>query len=337
MSGLCEPGAGGVTTPGPAVRVLLGPTELEEELRADMRRALSSTPKDLPPKWFYDERGSELFGTITTLEEYYPTRREREILGARADDIARLTRVSTLVELGAGSADKTRVLLDAFGAGLARYVAFDVCEEATGAACTSLCTGYPALDVRGVVGDFERHLHLLPRWDRQLVAFLGGTIGNLRPEPRARFLSQLRSTMAEGDWLLLGADLVKAPGRLLAAYDDAAGVTAEFNRNVLRVLNRRLGCNFRPDRFHHVAAWDAEAEWVEMRLRADGEQQVSVPALDTAARFDDGEEMRTEVSAKFRRAGLETELAAAGFELARWWTDDAGDFSLSLARAGAPT
>ena len=332
MSVVPEPDAGPRTAGRPDVRVLIGPTELEDDLRADVRRALSSTPKDLPPKWFYDERGSELFETITTLAEYYPTRCERAILAGRAPEIARLTGASTLVELGAGSADKTRVLLDALAERPARYVAFDVCEEATRATCASLDAEYPSVEVQGIVGDFERHLHLLPRWEGQIVAFLGGTIGNLVPEQRHHFLTRLRTTMEDGDWLLLGADLVKDPARLVAAYDDSAGITAEFNRNVLHVLNHRLGCDFRPERFAHVARWDAEQEWMEMRLRADGRQQVPVPALGMRACFDDGEEMRTEVSAKFRRPGLEAELAAAGFELVRWWTDDAGDFSLSLSR-----
>ncbi|MGH9103409.1 MAG: L-histidine N(alpha)-methyltransferase [Acidimicrobiales bacterium] len=319
-----------------AVQVYLDEEELAASLDADARRGLTSTPKDLPPKWFYDERGSELFEAITGLEEYYPTRREREILVARAAEIAELSGASSLVELGSGSAAKTRVLLDAFASNgtLESYVPFDVCEEALRASRSAIGEEYPTIGVQGVVGDFERHLHLVPRRGRQLVAFLGGTIGNLVPGQRRRFLSRLRSSMRPGEHLLLGADLVKDPRRLVAAYDDAGGVTAEFNRNVLAVLNRQLGASFDPALFDHVARWVPEHEWIEMRLRSRQDHQVLVPALGLRVRFGRGEEMRTEISAKFRPEGLRRQLAEAGFDVVRLWTDEAGDFSLTLAAAG---
>ena len=319
----------------PSLDIHLDATELAAALRVEARRGLTATPKVLPPKWFYDERGSELFEAITALPEYYPARREREILRVRADDIVALSRPETLVELGSGSATKTRILLDALtGVGaVSHYVAFDICEQAVRDAGAAIVRGYPGLAVTGVVGDFGRHLPGVPRHGRQLVAFLGGTIGNLEPKERRPFLSRLRTTVTGGDHLLLGADLVKAPGRLVAAYDDAAGVTAEFNRNVLAVLNAQLGADFHLDRFDHVVRWDPDAEWIEMRLRSRRDQVVRVPALGIEVGFTRGEEMRTEVSAKFRRPGLEAELELAGFKVVRWWTDSAGEFAVSLAEA----
>lgn len=319
----------------PSLDIHLDAAELATALRVEARRGLTATPKQLPPKWFYDQRGSELFEAITALAEYYPARREREILRSRAGDIAALSRPDTLVELGSGSATKTRILLDALvrHSTLTRYVAFDICEEVVRDAGAAIARAYPGFAVTGVVGDFGRHLHCVPHRGRHLVAFLGGTIGNLTPEERRLFLSRLRTTMADGDHLLLGADLVKAPGRMLAAYDDAAGVTAEFNRNVLAVLNAQLGADFHLDRFDHVAIWDHDAEWIEMRLRSRRDQVVRLPGLGVEIGFARGEEMRTEVSAKFRRPGLEGELERAGFEVLRWWTDTAGEFSVSLAEA----
>jgi L-histidine N-alpha-methyltransferase len=183
-----------------------------------------------------------------------------------------------------------------------------------------------------VVADYERHLHLLPTGGRRLIAFLGGTIGNMPPAERIGFLGAVRASMTEGDALLLGADLVKDVDRLVAAYDDAQGVTAEFNRNVLHVINRELDADFAPDAYKHIARWDPANEWIEMRLRARGPQTVSIGQLDLRVDFAAGEEMRTEISAKFRRAGLERELDAAGLALEEWWTDPARDFSLLLAR-----
>jgi L-histidine Nalpha-methyltransferase len=322
----------------------LPPGFLAESLRADARSGLASDPKSLPPKWFYDAQGSALFEKITELREYYPTRAEREILHATAADIAAQTRARTLVELGSGSSEKTRLLLDALcsfpgAAGneqgtLRCYVPVDVSEPALVAAGDALSAQYPGLDVRAVVSDFEEHLGLPADGDApapRLVAFLGSTIGNLLPDQRTAFLTQVRAGLRPGDFFLLGTDLVKDPATLVAAYDDDAGVTAEFNKNVLAVLNAELGADFDLDEFEHVAVWDAEAEWIEMRLRSLADQVVHVPAIGLTVRFAAGEEMRTEVSAKFRRPGVEAELAAAGLAMRSWWTDSAAQFGLSLS------
>jgi len=316
------------------VDTYLDPADLGTALRTDARRGLTATPKDLPPKWFYDDRGSELFDEITRLPEYYPTRTERSILLAHADDIVAASGADTLVELGSGTSEKTRILLDAFHRAdrLRTFAPFDVSEATLRDAAAQVAAEYPGVDVHAVVGDFERHLAHVPGSGHRTVAFLGGTIGNFAPAPRARFLAALAATLRPGETLLLGTDLVKDEGRLVRAYDDAAGVTAAFNKNVLHVLNRELGATFDPDAFDHVACWNAADEWIEMRLRARGALQVAVPALDLDVRFDAGEEMRTEISAKFRRDRVAEELATAGFELAEWWTDPAGDFALSLAR-----
>ena len=306
-----------------------------EALRADAELGLTSTPKWLPPKWFYDARGSELFEDITRLPEYYPTRAEREILHARATEIAQRTGAHTLVELGSGSSEKTRLLLDALRhhGSLHEFVPLDVSGSALREAVDAITADYPGLAIHGVVGDFTEHLHRVPGEAPRLVAFLGGTIGNLLPDERAAFLQSMRAVLDGGEWLLLGTDLVKDPGVLVAAYDDAAGVTAEFNRNVLRVLNRELGADFDVEAFSHRAVWDADHEWVEMRLVATREMHVVVPEIGVSVDFARGEEMRTEISAKFRRDGVEAELAAAGFHLDGWWTDPQGRFALSLARA----
>nr|WP_194736554.1 L-histidine N(alpha)-methyltransferase [Actinomadura sp. RB99] len=306
--------------------------DLAKTLRQDVREGLTGTPKTLPPKWFYDERGSALFEEITKLEEYYPTRREREILTARAPEIAAITGARTLLELGAGSGEKTRLLLGALDRTLRAYVPVDVSGDFLEEAAAGIAADHPGLTVRTVVADYEQHLHLLPAGERRLIAFLGGTIGNMPPADRVGFLGGLRATMDDGDFLLLGADLVKDPGRLVRAYDDAAGVTAEFNKNVLSVIDRELDADFDPDAFEHVAVWDGAEEWIEMRLRSTRDQDVRVGGLDLDVRFAAGEEMRTEISAKFRRERLASELESAGMELAEFWTDEAGDFSLSLAR-----
>jgi L-histidine N-alpha-methyltransferase len=315
------------------VDVHLEPDTMMRSLETDVRAGLSATPKTLPPKWFYDDRGSELFDEITRLPEYYPTRAERSILRERADAIAKATGADTLVELGSGTSDKTRLLLDAFAdAGtLRRFVPFDVSEETLRSAASAIAGEYDGVEVHAVVGDFEHHLDQIPTGGRRVVAFLGSTIGNFAPAERAEFLSEVAGSLAPDDSLLLGTDLVKDVGRLIAAYDDAAGVTAEFNRNVLRVLNRTLDANFDVDAFAHVARWDPNEEWIEMRLRADGAQKVVIDRLGMDVRFADGEELRTEISAKFRHQGVERELAAAGLQLTEWWTDTAGDFALSLS------
>lgn len=307
----------------------------DRALRADALAGLTSTPKWLPPKWFYDKQGSDLFEEITRLPEYYPTRAERAILDARAGDIARRTGAHTLVELGSGSSDKTRLLLDALeDAGTLReFVPLDVSESALRDAVSALHVDYPDLTLHGVVGDFTEHLDRVPGEAPRLVVFLGGTIGNFFPDERAVFLRELRGTLAQGEWLLLGTDLVKDPAVLVPAYDDAAGVTADFNRNVLSVLNRELGADFDTAAFEHVAIWDADNEWIEMRLRSTVRAEVRIADLDLDIVFEAGEEMRTEISSKFRREGVERELSEAGFDLDSWWTDPEGRFALALARA----
>ncbi len=315
------------------IDVHIEPADLADALRSDAYRGLTSNPKELAPKWFYDDRGSQLFDEITRLPEYYPTRTERAILASHSDEIARVTAADTLVELGSGTSEKTRLLLDALrSAGtFTRFVPFDVSETTLRDAAVAVGNEYPGVAVHAVAGDFERHLDRLPGGGRRLIAFLGGTIGNLLPDARARFLGEIAAGLGRDDAFLLGTDLVKDPARLVAAYDDAAGVTAEFNRNVLHVLNRELGADFRPSQFEHVARYDPDNEWIEMRLRSMGAQVVNVAELDLVVAFRDGEEMRTEVSAKFRRDRVERELAAAGLRLTDWWTDPAGDFALSLS------
>jgi L-histidine N-alpha-methyltransferase len=298
-------------------------------LSADVLAGLGSRPRTLPPRWFYDARGSELFDEITRLPEYYPTRAEREILTDRSGEIARLAGARTLVELGSGSSEKTRLLLDAMP-DLGLYVPVDVSESALVGAGRELAARLPELDVHAVVADFTGRLALPEGPGPRLVAFLGGTVGNLEPAERARFLASVRESLSPGDTLLLGTDLVKDERELVRAYDDAAGVTAEFNRNVLRVVNRELAADFRPELFAHVAVWNAEAEWVEMRLRALREQTVKIPGVDLVVDFAEGEEIRTEISAKFRPEGVRAELAAAGMEVAHRWTDHEGRFALTL-------
>ena len=319
------------------VELRLPPDYRAASLRADALAGLTATPKTLPPKWFYDAQGSALFEKITELPEYYPTRAERSILRAVAPEIASSSGAGVLVELGSGSSEKTRLLLDALrdAGGLREYVPVDVSESALVLAGDALAAQYPGLEVRAVVADFEEHLGLPapdPAGARpRLVAFLGSTIGNMVPAERAAFLARVRGELRPGDTFLLGTDLVKDPAVLVAAYDDAAGVTAAFNKNVLAVLNAELGADFDLDAFEHVALWDAANEWIEMRLRAVSAQEVRVRDIGLTASFAAGEEMRTEVSAKFRRDGVTAELAAAGFAMRSWWTDEAGQFGLSLS------
>ncbi|KGI71186.1 L-histidine N(alpha)-methyltransferase [Mycolicibacterium rufum] len=305
----------------------------EAALRRDVRDGLSGTPKSLPPKWFYDSVGSDLFDQITRLPEYYPTRAEAQILAAHAGEIAEVSGADTLVELGSGTSEKTRRLLDAMaGRGaLRRFIPFDVDAGVLEAAGAAIESEYPGTDVAAVCGDFEEHLGKIPATGRRLVAFLGSTIGNLTPGPRAEFLSSVAAMMEPGDALLLGTDLVKDTDRLVRAYDDSAGVTARFNLNVLAVVNRELGADFDLDAFAHVARWNAEKERIEMWLRSVRAQTVRIAALDLDVDFGDGEEMLTEVSCKFRQSRVDSELGAAGLRRTHWWTDDAGDFGLSLA------
>ena len=317
----------------PTIEVFLDEDDVREALENDVRHGLTTAPKDLPPKWFYDERGSQLFEQITALPEYYLTRAERWIINEYRHVVAPFTGADTIIELGSGTSEKTRLLLDAFvdRRQLRRFVPFDVSEPTLRKAAHALSEEYRGVEVKALVGDFDHHLGELPTEGRRLVAFLGSTIGNFAPKARADFLATVAANLGAGDSLLLGTDLVKDPRRLVAAYDDADGVTAEFNRNVLRVINRELKGNFKPRRFAHVARFDEEEEWIEMRLRSQEEQEVSIDAIDLAVAFGDGEELRTEISAKFRRDRVEEELGAAGFEMARWWTDDPGDFALSLS------
>ncbi len=303
-------------------------------LRADVLAGLGERPLTLPPKWFYDKVGSDLFTEITRLPEYYPTRAEREILAREADRIAAASRARTVVELGSGSSEKTRLLLDALtrAGTLREYVGLDVSADALMDAATGLLTEYPQLSVHGLVADFEHQLDLLPdTGDRRLVVFLGGTIGNFEPDARARFLRAIAGRMRPGDHLLLGTDLVKSPAVLVPAYDDAAGVTAAFNKNVLAVINRELDADFDLDAFAHVALWNEKEQWIEMRLRAQGAQRVHIRALDLTLEIADGEEIHTEISAKFRPEGVRAELAAAGLNLRRLWTDSEARFGLSLS------
>ena len=314
------------------VDVHLPPGHRRAAMSADAERGLTAVPKSLPPVWFYDQRGSELFDEITRLPEYYPTRTERSILVAHADEIVRAAGADVLVELGSGTSEKTRLLLDAMAraSSLRAFVPFDVSEETLRHAAASITDAYE-IPVHAIVGDFHHHLTTIPRGGKRLVAFLGSTIGNLDPAQRRRFFFDLDTTLDHDDWMLLGTDLVKDRARLVAAYDDAAGVTAMFNRNVLGVLNRELGAHFDLDTFEHVALWDEHARWVEMRLRSTIEQVVAIDELAMKVRFDTGEEMRTEIAAKFTEEQVQRELWDSGFVVAGTWTDPAGDFMLTLA------
>jgi L-histidine Nalpha-methyltransferase len=316
------------------VHSYLGPND-ERTLADDVLDGLTRPLKELPPKHFYDARGSELFDAICEQPEYYQTRTERLILQRNADAIVERTGAVELVELGSGSASKTRVLLDAMSAAgtLARYVPVDVSATTVHAVADLFCAEYPGLSVHGVVGDFERHLGHLPQpAGARLVAFLGGTIGNFPPGSRRRFLRSLGKVLGSDGHLLLGTDLVKDPRVIEAAYDDSAGVTAQFNLNVLHVVNRELGANFDVDAFEHVAFFDRQREWIEMRLRATEPQRVRVEALDLEVDFAAREEIRTEISAKFTPDGLRADLAAAGLELVELFTDPDDLFAVSLAR-----
>jgi L-histidine Nalpha-methyltransferase len=312
----------------------------ERTLADDVLDGLTRPFKELPPKHFYDARGAELFDRICELPEYYPTRCERSILEERAAEIVRDTGATELVELGSGTAAKSRILLHAMeDAGtLDRYVPVDVTETMVRDCAQRLVAEFPALRVHGIVGDFERHLEHVPEPEgRRVVAFLGGTIGNFTPGSRRRFLRSLGALLGDDGRLLLGTDLVKDVATLEAAYDDSAGVTAEFNRNVLQVLNRELDADFALDAFDHVAFFDREREWIEMRLRAVRPQRVTIGALGMVVSFAAGEELRTEISAKFTRERLDRDLAAAGLEIERQFVDADRLFALTLARPALPS
>jgi L-histidine N-alpha-methyltransferase len=316
-----------------ALDVHISPERLLEDLRADVRQGLTATPKWLSPKWFYDATGSALFENITELPEYYPTRTERALIEAHAFDIAEKTDAPILVELGSGSSDKTRLLLTAGlkHGSLERYVPQDVSPSALEGAIDQLSREFPSLGVQGIVSDFTDTLQNLPADGRRTIAFLGGTLGNLIPDERARFLADIARALVSGEFLLLGVGLVIEESVLVPAYDDAAGVTAQFNSNVLSVLNTRLGADFDPQQFEHVALWNAEEEWIEMRLRARTAQHVHIADLELDVSFDEGEELRTEISAKFRREGIDRELVDAGFRIDEFWTDPQERFALILA------
>ncbi|HXW34840.1 MAG TPA: L-histidine N(alpha)-methyltransferase [Acidimicrobiales bacterium] len=317
----------------PSIDIHLTDLEQRRSLEEDARAGFTSEQKWTAPVWFYDDRGSQLFDEITRLPEYYPTRAERLLLELYSDDIAERSGADTLVELGAGTCEKSRILLDALGENgtLRRYVPLDVSDVTLWGAAKSLSEDYPGLEVNAVVADFHRQLDRLPSEGKRMIAFLGGTIGNLTPKQRSRFLFDLDCNMSQGDSLLLGTDLVKESDRLVAAYDDEAGVTAQFNLNVLRVLNRELGASFEEDRFEHVAVWDEDEKWIEMRLRSTTDQVVAIEGLDIEVEFDEGEHLRTEISAKFTSEQVQAELWDAGFVVKGSWSGPEDDFLLTLA------
>jgi L-histidine N-alpha-methyltransferase len=315
------------------IDVHLAPDAKRTALEADVRAGLTAQPKSLPPVWFYDEAGSRLFDEITRLPEYYLTRAERAILDEHADAIVGATGADTLVELGSGTSEKTRLLLDAMAHWDRpwRFIPFDVSEEVLCEASEDIRAAYD-VDVHAVVGDFHKHLGDIPSDGKRLVLFLGSTIGNLTPQGRKRFLTDLDATMSFQDRLLLGTDLVKDPATLVAAYDDSAGVTAAFNRNVLHVLNAELHATFDPSTFEHHAVWNEAEEWIEMRLRSTVDQVVRITDLDLDIEFTKDEDLLTEISSKFTPERVEAELWDAGFVVEKTWTNPEGEFQLTLAR-----
>ena len=317
----------------PVVTVLLDPDWASGSLVQDVQRGLTGQPRTLAPKWLYDDAGSQLFDEITRLPEYYPFLAERSILAERAAEIATTSGATTLVELGSGTSEKTRLLLDAFTATgqLTRFTPVDVSEATLRGAADDIADRYPGLAVEAVVGDFTLHLAHLPRGGRRMVAFLGGTIGNLYLEERRAFLGVLADVLEPGDSLLLGTDLVKSADRLVAAYNDAAGVTERFVRNSLHVLNRELGADFDPAAFSYIPFWDPHMERMDLRLRAETPQRVTVAGADLVLDLRMGEEIRVEISTKFRVSRISAELEQAGFRVSRVWTDAPGDFALTLA------
>jgi L-histidine Nalpha-methyltransferase len=318
------------------VEVHLPPGGPLSGMAADVRAGLTRPFKELSPRYFYDERGSQLFEQITELPEYYPTRCEREILRQQAKSICDgANRPASLIELGSGSARKTRVLLDAMRAAscLHTYCPVDISEEITRDTAERIAAEYGEIEVRGLVCDFELDLERIPVGGPRLIALLGGTIGNFQPQQRAGFLRRIAHLLDPGDRFLLGTDLVKDRATLEAAYNDSQGATAEFNKNVLSVLNNELGADFDRDTFEHVARWDPENLWMDIRLRSLANQNVVVSALDMLVHFEAGEEMRTEISTKFARRGLEGIYAEAGLEMTHWFTDTEGLYALSLAKA----
>lgn len=321
------------TEPRIQIDVLVDAADRRAELFDATFWSLRGRPRELPAVWLYDEPGSNLFEEITRLPEYYLTRREGEILTARASEVAAQTGARTLVELGAGTSEKTRLLLDALEAAdtLERFVPLDVSEEVLRTSAETIAARYPKIAVHGIVGDFERHLSALPAGESRLIAFLGSTVGNLYPERRARLFGAVAAALAPGDAFLLGVDLVKDPARIEAAYNDPGGVTERFVRNSLTVANRRLRASFQQHNFDFEARWDAEREWMDIGFRAREAHLVDVPELELQLPFAASEQLRIEVSAKFRRDGIEAELAGAGLRTRVWWTDSAREFALLLA------
>jgi L-histidine N-alpha-methyltransferase len=317
----------------PVVSVLLDPDWASGSLVDDVRRGLTRHPRTLPPKWLYDDVGSELFDEITRLPEYYPFAAEHSILEAQASAIAAASGATTLVELGSGTSEKTRLLLDAFTASgqLTRFAPVDVSAGTLRDAAEGIARRYPGLAVEAVVGDFTLHLAHLPRGGRRMMAFLGGTIGNLYLEERRAFLGALADVLEPGDSVLLGTDLVKDADRLISAYNDSAGVTAKFVLNSLRVLNRELDADFDLDAFSYVPFWDPHMERMDLRLRSEAPQRVTIPGADLVLELAVGEEIHVEISTKFRVSKIAAELEQAGFGVSRVWTDDPGDFALTLA------
>jgi L-histidine N-alpha-methyltransferase len=325
---------GGNAATEPRIRIerLLDDADRRSALYDETFWSLRRQPKEIPPVWLYDERGSYLFEEITRLPEYYPTAREQEILTAHASDVAAWTEARTLVELGAGTSEKTRILLDALQTNgtLERFVPLDASEEVLRASAGAIAELYP-IAVHAIVGDFERHLGALPRGENRLVAFLGSTIGNLHPDRRARLLADIAATLEASDSFLLGIDLVKDPARIEAAYNDSRGVTESFVRNGLDAVNRELRADLDQELLAFEARWDAQEEWMDIGFLAREAQQVTFAELDTIVGLEQGEKLRLEVSTKFRRAGVERELVAAGMEPVAWWEDKAAEFALLLA------
>jgi L-histidine Nalpha-methyltransferase len=318
----------------PTIDVHLTGDDLRAAMERDVRSGLSASPRQLPPVYFYDDRGSRLFDEITRLPEYYPTRAERAILATHGEEIAERSGADTLVELGAGTCDKSRVILDAMRAGgrLSRFVPLDVSDTTLWEAAVTLSEDYPGVAVNAVVGDFGRHLDALASNGTRLFAFLGGTVGNLNPEERRQFYATLAKSMHLDDRLLLGTDLVKDRDKLVRAYDDEAGVTAAFNRNVLHVLNRELHADFEPEHFTHVARWNEDDSRIEMWLRSSIEQPVRIDDLDLDLVFSEGEALLTEISTKFTVEGLSEELRESGFVDEARWHSPGDEFLLTLAR-----
>ena len=324
-----------MTRVGPTLDVRLDPDSMREALERDAIAGLTSTPKTLSPVWFYDEIGSELFDEITRLDEYYPTRAERRLLEAHAPGIARASCATTLVELGAGTCTKTRILLDAMQreGNLERYVGIDVAESTLLAATHEISHEYPGIEVAAIIADFHDLCDLMSGTGPKLIAFLGGTIGNFEPDQRRAFFANLRAELTESDSFLIGTDLVKDRERLVAAYDDSRGVTAAFNLNMLSVLNKELGADFDTTQFKHLVFFDEEQKWIEMRLQAVSRQHVVIDRLGIEVTFEQGEEIRTEISAKFTAEGIRAELVEGGFSVDRQFDQPGGEFLVTLSHS----